>query len=58
MKVVRINWLYSLIVGQTMVTYFANIATNDNMRLWHHILAHISQRGMEELTKQGTFGQC
>ena len=47
MKGVRKNGLYSL-VGQTVVADSANVAVEDNTRLWHHRLAHVSQRGMEE----------
>ena len=41
---VRYNGLYSL-VGQTIVFYSANVVTDDNTKLWHYRLTHISQNG-------------
>ena len=31
----------------------SNIVIDDNTQLWHHRLAHISQKGLEKLAKQG-----
>ena len=31
--------------------------SNDKTKLWHIRLAHISERGLKELEKQGLFGE-
>ena len=56
MRGIRKNGLYSL-VGQTIVVDSANVVTDDNTKLWHHRLVHITRKGLEKLAKQGVFGQ-
>ena len=52
MRGIRKNGLYSL-VGQTIVVDSANVVTDDNTKLWHHRLVHITRKGLEKLAKQG-----
>ena len=44
MRGVRKNGLDSL-VGQTIVAYYENVVADDNTKLWHYRLTHISQKG-------------
>ena len=49
------NKLYKLI-GTTIVgraAVYVNQSTKDKTKLWHHRLGHISQKGLQELHKQG-----
>lgn len=57
MKVVRVNGLYFLI-GKTVIGGSVNLVRErpDKTKLWHQRLGHVSQRGLEELSKQGLLG--
>lgn len=54
MKAFRNNGLYTL-DGKTVISGVVNVlsTTVDKTRLWHQRLGHVSQRGLEELYKQG-----
>jgi len=56
MKGTRINGLYFL-VGSTVVGSANAVDRENNSRLWHLRLGHVSEKGMNVLEKQGCFGQ-
>ncbi|KAH9655560.1 Integrase catalytic domain-containing protein [Citrus sinensis] len=55
MKGVRKNGLY-ILVGSSPVQGISASVTRDKTKLWHMRLAHISERGLKELSNQGLLG--
>ena len=55
MKGVRKNGLY-ILVGSSPVHGISASVIRDKTKLWHMRLAHISERGLRELSNQGLFG--
>ncbi|KAH9658981.1 hypothetical protein KPL70_023688 [Citrus sinensis] len=55
MKGVRKNELY-ILAGSSPVQGISVSMTRDKSKLWHMRLAHISERGLKELSNQGLFG--
>ena len=55
MKGIRRIWLYVL-VGSTIMTTITTSVSSDRTKLWHMRLAHMSERGLKELSKQGLLG--
>ncbi|KAH9752645.1 hypothetical protein KPL71_014775 [Citrus sinensis] len=55
MKGVRKNGLY-ILVGSSLVQGISASVTRDKTKLWHMRLAHISERGLKELSNQGLLG--
>ncbi|KAH9764272.1 hypothetical protein KPL70_001465 [Citrus sinensis] len=55
MKGVRKNGLY-ILVGSSPVQGISACVTRDKTKLWHMRLAHISERGLKELSNQGLLG--
>lgn len=58
MKGIIKDGLYILVgitvIAQTSPTQNQNL---DQGKLWHHILGHIGQKGLDELVKQGMMGR-
>ncbi|XP_052296995.1 uncharacterized mitochondrial protein AtMg00300-like [Citrus sinensis] len=55
MKGVRKNGLY-ILVGSSTEQGISTSVTRDKTKLWHMRLAHISERGLKELSNQGLLG--
>ncbi|KAH9704469.1 hypothetical protein KPL70_011474 [Citrus sinensis] len=55
MKGVRKNGLY-ILVGSSPVQGISASVTKDKTKLWHMRLAHISEKGLKELSNQGLLG--
>ena len=55
MKGVMKNGLY-ILVGSSPEHGISSSVTRDKTKLWHMRLAHISERGLRELSNQGLFG--
>ena len=55
MKGIKKNGLYVL-VGSTTMPAITTIVSNDKTKLWHMRLAHMNERGLKELSKQGLLG--
>ncbi|KAH9668968.1 hypothetical protein KPL70_021600 [Citrus sinensis] len=55
MKEVRKNGMY-ILVGSSPEHGISASVTRDKTKLWHMRLAHISERGLRELSNQGLFG--
>ncbi|KAL3623657.1 hypothetical protein CASFOL_032473 [Castilleja foliolosa] len=55
LKGIKKNEIY-ILEGKVIVGY-ASVAVNDMTRLWHSRLGHISERGLNEMNKQGLFGK-
>ncbi|KAH9667833.1 hypothetical protein KPL70_021191 [Citrus sinensis] len=55
MKGIKRNGLYVLVGSITMPAITASVSS-DKTKLWHMMLAHMSERGLKELSKQGLPG--
>lgn len=57
MKGIMINGLY-ILKGKTVLNpaSLVSISKDSSIKLWHHRLAHLSEKGLEELHKQGLIG--
>ena len=55
MKGIRRNGLYVLVGSITMPVITTSVSS-DKTKLWHMRLAHMSERGLKELSKQGLLG--
>ena len=54
MKGSRRNWLY--VLNGLVILPVVNSVSSDKTRLWHMRLAHMSEKGLKELSKQGLLG--